>query len=138
MVVDYYEQIAKLEAEKELILVRIELFNKYKYLYEYFLPLKDMRNPYLTSMRTIFTFRMFKDGLIQNDIAVILSKDHATINHIFGNEIVEDGIYYEVLENLDEWVASKVYPVTERVYIPVKDRKHDTDNFRLIFKLKPL
>jgi hypothetical protein len=135
---DYYKQLAKFETEKEAISNRIALFKKYEYLYEYFLPVKNMRNPYLVSMRIISAFRMFKDGMIQNDIASILSRDHASINHIFGKETVEDGIYYEVLENLDKWIDDKVYPLTKRVHVRKKDQKHDTDNWRLIYKLKPI
>jgi hypothetical protein len=135
---DYVEHLKKLKADKEFISHKVVMLEKYEYLYHYFLPLVKMKNPYLTAMRTILAFRMFKDGMIQNDIAIILSRDHSSVNHIFGKQVLEDGIYYEVLENLDKWIADRVYPSTVGVYVPKKEQKHSTDKWKLIYKLKPI
>lgn len=128
----------KLQDELKSTEERIRLLEKYRYAYNYFLPLKRRRNPYLTCMRVIIAFRMFKEGMIQNDIAVILIRDHASISQMFGKHIVEDHIYKETLENMDQWIANQVYPATIGISVRKKDQKHKTDKWKLIYKLKPI
>lgn len=135
---EYVELINSLEEEIEITKTRIKLFEKYESVYNYFLPIKRQRNPYLTSMRVIIAFRMFKDGMIQNDIATVLSRDHSSVSHIFNKEIIEDHIHQEVLEKMDQWMLDKVYPSTVGVYVKKQDQKHETDKWRLTYKLKPI
>lgn len=128
----------KLQDEIKAAKERIKLLEKYKYAYDYFLPLKRKRNPYLTSMRVIIAFRMFKEGMIQNDIAVILIRDHASVSQMFGKYIVEDHIYKETLKNMDQWIADQVYPATIGIHVRKENQKHKTDKWKLIYKLKPI
>ncbi len=135
---EYGDWVSKLNEEKDFIDQRIILLRKYEYVLNYFSNIRRQRNPYLTNMRVILAFKMFKDGMIQNDIAIILNRDHSSVSHIFNKEVLQDRIYEEVVENMDQWMQDGVYPSTVGVYVRKKDQRYKTDKWRLTYKLKPI
>jgi hypothetical protein len=107
----YEQQIKKLKQNLVLLEKKIELFEEYSALREYFQKTKKAQNSYIIELRKIIAQEMKDKGFTYVDIGRLFSKDHSTIMSMFKLDS-DPKIQKEVLENYKDWMANKVYPIT--------------------------
>ena len=95
------------------LILYAEKLESVQYLYEYFIHLKNNRNCFVVEMRRLVSNDLQSKGFTIADIALILSKTHATLSYL--NDIrPSDFVAAEVLVNYQSWIDDEVYPKSVR------------------------
>lgn len=96
------------------LLNKVEKLESVKYLYEYFIKIKNSKNCFEVELRRLVFIDLQKMGFNLTDIALILSRDHATIVSL--RKITSsDYVTKEVGKNYKEWIEKGLYPISVRV-----------------------
>lgn len=97
----------------------IDRLESVRYLYEYFFVIRRMQNSYIVQMRKIVAKRLIAIGFSNSEVSRIVCRDHASVIHLRRKQkSSSDELVKEVMNNYENWIKNKEYPVTYTKFIP--------------------